>query len=100
MALICPKCKSNKVREDYPNLLCLNCGFAESLIDFPISFNEHRRLCLEYGKLDSGPDESPEHNLNELHERLVALEESAQSEKPRLDQPRNKRKPKAEGVRL
>jgi hypothetical protein len=68
--------------------------------DFPVSWSFYRAHCWEVHGFDPGNNEPPEHNLNELHERLVALEESAQSEKPRLDQPRNKRRPKVEGVSL
>ena len=97
----CPKCRSHRVKASYPDIECLACGWSEPLIDYPISFNEHRRLCSEFGRLDPGPDEPAAHNLTltELHERILTLE-IAQSEKPQVDRPRSERKSKAEGVRL
>lgn len=73
-------------------------------IDFPISYSYYRALCQHHGWPDPGPCEPPEHCIEELYEKLAALEENAQSfEKPRLGvtQPREKPEPKlTRGVRL
>jgi hypothetical protein len=95
----CPKCKSNRVKASYPDIKCLACGWSESLIDYPLSFNEHRRLCREFGKTDPGSDEPPEHNLSELHERILALE-NAQAERPELESWSEPKPRLSGGVRL
>ena len=74
----CPKCKSNRVKISYPDIECLNCHYSEPLVDYPISWDWHRSLCVEYGLPDPGPCEPPEHNVEELHERILALEERPQ----------------------
>jgi len=74
----CPKCRSHKIRIRYPDIKCLSCGWSEPLTDYPISWSEHRSLCVEYGRPDPGPLEPPEHDLEELHERVLALEERPQ----------------------
>ena len=61
----CPKCKSSKVRERYPNIKCLSCGYSQDLIDFPISWNMHRHYSQEYGRPDPGPCYPEESNLND-----------------------------------
>ena len=71
----CPRCKSNKVGVGYPDISCPSCGWSEPLIDFPISWGFHRAYCLEFGLPDPGPCEPPEHTLDELGERLKALEQ-------------------------
>jgi len=99
----CPKCHSNRVKVGYPDIECLACGWSEPLIDFPISWDFHRSLCLEYGLPDPGPCEPPEHDVEELHKRISALEENVQPyEKLKyLPQKHEKPKPKlAGGVRL
>jgi len=48
------------------------------LYDYPMSWDNWRRLCVYYGDPDPGPCEPPEHSVDELHERLAALEESRQ----------------------
>ena len=100
----CPQCGSPRVRIGYPDMECLACRWREPLIDFPISWDWHRRYCREFGQPDPGPCERPEHTLEELHGRVETLEERAQLiEKPKLevDRPHEKPKPKlAEGVNL
>ena len=96
----CPKCSSHRVKVSYPDIECLSCGWSEPLIDFPISFNEHRRNCLEFCRPDPGSDIPPEHCLSELHERILTLEDIQPFEKPGTDLPRRERKPRAEGVVL
>lgn len=100
----CPQCHSNRIKICYPHIECLACGWSEPLIDFPISWDWHRHYCREYGQPDPGPCEPPEHTVDELHERLVSLEEHDQSsEKSSLevDRPHEKPKPKLTGgVRL
>lgn len=93
---VCPKCHSLRVKVFYPDIECLDCGWSEPLVDFPVSWNEHRRLCLEFGKPDPGIDIPPRHTVEELHERLAALEESAQAEKPELES-RSEPKPRLSG---
>ena len=99
---ICPQCRSNKVKISYPCIECLACGWSEPLIDYPISWDWHRYYCREYGQPDPGPCEPPEHSIEELHERVLALEERPQLiEKPRLEVDRPHEKPElAAGVRL
>jgi len=74
------------------------------MIDFPVSWDWHRHYCGVYGLPDPGPCEPPGHGVGELHERVLALEESSQLiEKPKLEvyRPHEKPKPKlAEGVKL
>ena len=48
--LQCPECRSDKVKARYPELICLTCGFSEVLVDYPISHEHHRALCLDYGR--------------------------------------------------
>lgn len=72
-------------------------------IDFPISWDWHRHYCREFGLPDPGPCEPPEHSIEELHERVLVLEESPQpSYEPQLEAKQtHKPKPKpAEGVKL
>ena len=67
--------------------------------DFPVSWSFYRAHCWEVHGFDPGNNEPPQHTVEELHERLAALEESA----PRLevDQPHEKLKPRfSGGVRL
>ena len=47
-------------------------------IDYPVSYSYYRSLCQHYGWPDPGPLEPPEHDLEELHERILALEERPQ----------------------
>ncbi len=100
----CPECKSKSIKIGYPDIVCLDCGYSGPLIDFPISWDWHRHYCREFGRPDPGPCEPPEHNIEEFHERLAALEElTLSSEKPGLevDRPREKPKPRLSGgVRL
>ena len=91
----CPKCHSPAVRALYPEVVCLNCGFSEGLVDFPISWNEHRRNCLEFGQHDPGPYKPLEHDQDELEQRISELEKASA-----LSKPKDKRRPKAEGVVL
>lgn len=94
--LECPQCGSKRVKVCYPHIDCLSCGWSEPLIDFPISFGSHRSLCMEFGQPDPGPRNPPKHSVEELHRRVLALEES-----PRLEVERSHKKPKlAGGVRL
>ena len=74
----CPKCHSHRVRIGYPDIECLDCHRSEPLIDYPVSWSYHRSLCMEYGLPDPGPCDPPEHSIEELHERIVALEEKPQ----------------------
>jgi hypothetical protein len=69
--------------------------------DFPVSWSFYRAHCWEVHGFDPGNNEPPQHTVEELHERLAALEE-AQSEKPQADWPRRERSnPKLSGgVRL
>ena len=46
----CPKCGSNKIRVQYPDISCIACGYDDSLMDFPISHEHHRALCFEYNR--------------------------------------------------
>lgn len=96
-AYICPKCRSDMVKIGYPYIECLACRWSEPLIDFPISYDCHRSLCLEYGQPDPGSYEPPEHSIEELHERLVALEEHIQSSSLEVNQHGGKPKPKLTG---
>ena len=98
----CPKCRSDKVKAGYPLIGCLACGYSEPRFDFPISYNWHRGLCLEYGKPDPGPCEPLEHSIEELHERILVLEESSQPfYEPQFEVNQPHKKPKlAGGVRL
>lgn len=70
----CPKCGSARVRISYPDIECLSCGCSEPLIDFPISWDWHRYYHREYGQPDPGPIEPPEHDPEELQDRLNSLE--------------------------
>ena len=97
MTLICPRCKSNRVKEGYPEIICFACGWSEPLLDFPISFNEHRHYSLEYGGHDPGPCELPEHDLDELHERILALENAQPFEKPKVVVGQHYDKPRLSG---
>jgi len=40
----CPRCYSIEIVMDYPDIRCLNCGYNEPLIDFPISHYYHLAL--------------------------------------------------------
>jgi len=71
----CPKCKSAKVAQGYPDIRCLACGWSEPLIDFPVLWGWHRHYSIYYSGVDPGPNESPEHSIQELHDRLAAVEE-------------------------
>jgi hypothetical protein len=76
----CPKCKSNRTKIGYPDIQCLACGWSEPLIDFPISWDWHRRYCVEYGLPDPGPCEPPEHpELKAIEERLENIEQALTS---------------------
>jgi len=98
----CPQCHSPRVKIRYPDIECLACGWSAPLIDFPISYNCHRFSCLEYGQPEPGPSEPSGYNIEELCERVLALEEGVQLlEKSRLEVHRRYDKPKpAEGVKL
>lgn len=98
----CPQCQSIRVKIGYPDIECLACGWSEPLIDFPISWDWHRHYCREFGQSDPGSCEPPEHSIEELHEKVLALEERSQLiEKPRLQVYRPHNKPKLHGgVRL
>ena len=74
LSYVCPKCKSGRVQIGYPDIQCPSCGWSEPLIDFPISWDWHRYYCQEYGLPDPDPCEAPEHNVAELHDRLLSLE--------------------------
>jgi len=98
---LCPRCKSNRVKAFYPDIECLACGWSESLIDYPISFNEHRRLCREFARPDPGSNELPEHTLSSLDERILALENAEPFEKPKVEVAQHYDKPRLSGgVRL
>jgi hypothetical protein len=71
----CPKCKTARVAKGYPDIKCLACGWSEPLIDFPVSWGWHRHYSIYYSGVDPGPNESPEHSIQELHDRLAAVEE-------------------------
>ncbi len=43
----CPKCGSNRIRTQYPDISCMSCGYNDSLMDFPISHEHHRALCFD-----------------------------------------------------
>jgi hypothetical protein len=73
----CPKCKSNRVKIGYPDIECANCSWSEPLIDFPISWDYHRALCLEYGKPDPGACEPPAHSdIQAIEQRLDDIEQT------------------------
>ena len=55
----CPKCGSNRVRIDYPEIICLACSWSEPLIDYPISYREHRAYCRSFNQPDPIPMQSP-----------------------------------------
>ena len=59
--LVCPKCHSLRVKMSYPDIECLTCGFSESLVDYPVSWNFHRYYSWAFGLPDPGPCE-PEHS--------------------------------------
>lgn len=44
----CPRCYSIRIDFDYPYIRCLNCGYNEPLIDFPISYYHHLALEREF----------------------------------------------------
>ena len=71
--LVCSKCHSHRVKVSYPDIECLACGYSEPLVDYPVSWNCHRNYCHEFGSPDPGC-ELPEHSIDELHERISALE--------------------------
>ena len=82
----CPRCKSKRFRVGYPDMQCFDCGYTEPLIDFPISWDWHPHYCRFYGLPDPGPCEPPEHDIEELHERVLALEKDTKTpEKPTLE---------------
>jgi len=71
----CPKCKSNRIKNCYPNIECLKCSYSEPLIDFPVAWQWHRHYCQEYGLPDPGPDTPPgQQQLNVIEERLENIE--------------------------
>lgn len=73
----CQKCKSNRVKIDYPDIQCAACSWSEPLIDFPISWDYHRALCIEYGKPDPGACEPPEHSdIKAIEQRLDDIEQT------------------------
>ena len=49
---ICPHCGSNRVRIGYPECACLSCGWSEPLVDYPVSYREHRSYCREFNQPD------------------------------------------------
>ncbi len=63
--------------------------------DYPMSWTFWRAAAWDNTGLDIGSCEPPQHTVEELHERLATLEESA----PRLevDQPHEKPKPRLVG---
>lgn len=71
----CPKCGSNRITIGYPDIRCFSCGYLQPLIDFPISWDWHRKYCREYGLPDPGRCEPPKHTVEELHNRLPNIEE-------------------------
>ena len=72
----CPKCGSGRVKDGYPDIECLACGYRQPLVDFPISWDWHRYYCQEGGAPDPGPDQPPRHALNEdIEQRLEGLEQ-------------------------
>lgn len=44
----CPKCGSTKVRVGYPEITCMACGHSEPLVDYPISYQEHRAYSYNF----------------------------------------------------
>lgn len=44
----CPKCGNTKVRVGYPEITCMACGHSEPLVDYPISYREHRAYCYNF----------------------------------------------------
>jgi len=70
--------------------------------DFPVSWSFYRAHCWQVHGFDPGNNEPPEHTVEELHERLAALEENA-PEKPELEIGHHHEKPKPRlsgGVKL
>ncbi len=55
----CPKCGSTRVRIDYPEITCMACGWSEPLIDYPISYQEHRVYSKTFNNIDLVPEEPP-----------------------------------------
>jgi hypothetical protein len=73
----CPKCKSARVVQGYPDIRCLACGWSEPLIDFPVSWDWHRHYSIYYSGVDPGPNEPPEHpELKAIEERLENIEQT------------------------
>jgi transcription initiation factor TFIIIB Brf1 subunit/transcription initiation factor TFIIB len=70
---ICPRCKSKGFQKDYPEMWCPQCGCREPLIDFPISWDFHRALCVQYGKPDPGPAEPTGHTIEDPVNRSIDL---------------------------
>jgi len=72
--LKCPRCGSTKVRLEYPDIACLDCGYGGALIDFPVSWDWHRHFSIYYSGVDPGPCEPPKRIDEEVEERLARLE--------------------------
>jgi hypothetical protein len=71
--------------------------------DYPMSWTFWRAATWDNTGFDIGPCEPPQHTVDELHERLAVLEESTQSEKPKLEIGHHHEKPKPRlsgGVKL
>ena len=82
----CPNCKSSKIRVQYPDIRCTNCGYGGALIDFPVSWDWHRHFSIYYSGVDPGPNEPRHPRIDEIEERISKLEEEVSkitSEQPR-----------------
>ncbi len=75
----CPHCKSSRVRIRYPEIVCLDCRYSDTLIDYPVSWDYHRALCVENGRSDPGPcypaRDSIEVRLEKLENRIETISE-------------------------
>ena len=69
----CPKCGSPRVRIDYPEITCMACGWSEPLIDYPISYREHRVYCNNFGQMDL-PAEVPREPVQGIETRMDKIQ--------------------------
>lgn len=53
--MMCPRCKSSRATEHHALMMCCSCGYAEELIDFPVSWDWHRYYSIYYTSHDPGP---------------------------------------------
>ena len=71
----CPKCGSSRVKNGYPDIECLACGYRQPLVDFPISWDWHRYYCQEGGAPDPGPNQPLKPLTGDIEQRLEGLEQ-------------------------